>query len=117
MSSSPQTDSRESSTTERSSDAPVFEQQVDVQATFDALPIPVYALDDEHTVILWSERPRALLGLSREEMLGSDELFGQNAEGDQTKTLANRVVDAPGSADQFDGIRRVDFEYASGVEY
>lgn len=72
----------------------MFEQRVGVQAAFDALPIPVYALDDEHTVILWSEGLKALLGLSREEMLGSDELFGQNAEGDQTKTLANRVVDA-----------------------
>ena len=82
MSSSPPTDSRESSTTERSSDAPVFEQRVGVQAAFDALSIPVYALDDEHTVILWSEGLKALLGLSREEMLGSDELFGQNAEGD-----------------------------------
>jgi len=95
----------------------VFEQRVGVQAAFDALSIPVYALDDEHTVILWSEGLKTLLGLSREEMLGSDELFGQNAEGDQTKTLANRVLDAPGSADQFDGIRRVDSEYASGVEY
>lgn len=94
-----------------------LEDVVSIRSVFDAISIPVYALDSENTVILWSEGLHPLLGLTRDEMLGTDDPFGQNAEGERIKTLANRVVDAPRDAEQFDGISRLDSEYTTGVVY
>jgi len=91
--------------------------QLDVGTVLDTLPIPAYVLDSDHTVIHWSDGLEPLLGLSREEMLGSDEFFGRNDEGNRIKTLANKVVDDPREAQRKERVERVDSPYTDVPVY
>ncbi|MEF8892510.1 methyl-accepting chemotaxis protein [Halodesulfurarchaeum sp.] len=90
---------------------------VELTTIIDALPIPTYVLDDEHTVIEWSEGLEPLLGLSKEEMIGVDEYFGRDEEGNRVKALANRVVEDPFEADKQNRCERVDSRYTDAPVY
>ena len=89
----------------------------ELETVIDALPIPTYALDDQQTVVEWSEGLEPLLGLSKEEMIGTDEYFGRDEDGNVIKTLANRVVEDPLSADNQERTTRVESEYTDGPVY
>lgn len=90
---------------------------LNIEAVIDALPAPVYVLDSENTVTHWSHGLESLLGLTAEEMLGTDEYFGRNDEGERIKTLSNHVVENPHRADDAEHIERIESEYISGTSY
>jgi len=91
--------------------------QVDLETIVDALPIPAYALDAEDTVVEWSEGLEPLLGLSKEEMIGVDEYFGRDEEGNRIKTLANRIVEDPLEAHKQERTDRVNSQYTDNPVY
>ena len=87
------------------------------ETILDAIPVPSYMLDDQQQVVEWSNGLEPLLGLSKEEMLGLDDLFGRNEDGELLKTVSNHVVDDPKNADKNEHIERVNSEYIDGVAY
>ncbi len=93
------------------------ELSADLSTILDALPVPTYALDDENTVVEWGSGLETLLGLSADEMIGTDEYFGRDADGNRIKTLANRVVEDPHGADTHEGTDRVESEYTDSEVY
>ncbi|WP_181685605.1 methyl-accepting chemotaxis protein [Halorhabdus salina] len=88
-----------------------------VRTVLNAMPIPAYILDSDHTVIHWSDGLELLLGLSREEMLGTNEYFGRDEDGNQIKVLANRVIEDPFEAEKQERTERVDSEYTDAPVY
>lgn len=91
---------------------------IGIHELLDVVPTPMYALDSTHTVIAWSSGLEPLLGLSREEMLGTSEFFGRNEEGERIKTLSNKVVEAPQTAhERHEDIERVESEYTNAPAY
>lgn len=104
-------------TTDLAQDGSEHELSVPLSTVFDALPIPAYALDADQTVVEWSEGLEPLLGLTKEEMIGVDEYFGRDEEGNRIKTLANRVVEDPLEADKQERTTRVDSEYTDTPVY
>jgi len=89
-----------------------------VREVLDLLPVPFFVLDADGTVVGWSDGMEAFVGRSREEMLGTDEPFGRDEEGNRKKTVGRRVLEHPESAHrEFDEIDRVDSEHADGPVY
>jgi methyl-accepting chemotaxis protein len=96
---------------------PAVDDTLDITGVMDALPEPFYVLDADNTVIAWSEGLEDLLGLSRAEMLGWDDLFGRDEAGNLIETLSNKVVENPRTADSDEYVTRVESQYASGAVY
>lgn len=86
-------------------------------AILDSIPVPTYMLDNNQQVVEWSEGLEPLLGLSKSEMIGHDELFGRDENGDLIKTVSNYVVDNPTNADKHDHIDLVESEYTDELAY
>ncbi|WP_340098655.1 methyl-accepting chemotaxis protein [Salinibaculum salinum] len=66
----------------------------DIHVLLDRLPMPVFALDADHTVVAWNKGMEALYGRSRQEELGSDDYVGRDENGNKVMTLADKVLDA-----------------------
>ncbi len=76
-------------------------------ALADALPVCVFVLGVDREVRCWNRAIEALTGTPREAVLGTDEVsvaFYQ--DGRRSKTLADKVVEAPESADRVFGVNR-----------
>lgn len=82
-------------------DAEEDELNVDDEKLLDGIGEPVFMLDANHEVIAWNHAIEDLTGVPREQALGlghvSEAFY---ADGRQTPTLADHVVDAPRDADQ-----------------
>jgi hypothetical protein len=88
-----------------------------IESIISALPIPAYMLDNEHTVVEWSDGLEPLLGLDKDEMVGHEDLFARNEDGDLIKALSNHIVDNPQTADNVEHIERVSSEYTDAPVY
>lgn len=90
---------------------------VELETVLDSIPIPTYGLDAQQTVVEWSDGLEPLLGLSKEEMIGTDEYFGRDENGNVIKTLANKVVENPLEAGKLDRVTQVDSIYTDKPVY
>ena len=78
----------------------------------DAIPEPTFALNADHEVIAWNRALGEFTGTPPDEAVGTKQAsvpFYQ--DGRRAKTLADKVVDAPESADEEYGVPRSDTEY------
>lgn len=79
----------------------------------DGIPSAVFVLDTDRRVRCWNRAAEQLTGTSRADVVGTDEVsvaFYQ--DGRRAKTLADKVVEAPESADSVFGVTRsTDVEY------
>lgn len=57
------------------------------------LPLPVFVLDDDPTVVAWNGGVEALYGQSRDDIIGSDEYLGRDGNGNPRPTTANNAID------------------------
>ena len=76
---------------------------------FSALGVPTFILDRDGNVAEWNEAMIALTGVTREEAIGHghvSELFYH--DGRRAATLADKVIEAPESADREYGVERDD---------
>ena len=76
---------------------------------FDATSVPTFVLDADGNVAEWNESIVALTGSEREDAIGHghvSELF--YPDGRRADTLADKVLDAPGDADEVYGVERCD---------
>lgn len=98
------------SVAEGSTDAPVgFE--LSYNPLFDGVRYPVFVLDSEKRVVVWNDALAEFTGTPREEILGkasASTAFYQ--DGRRTKTLADKVVEAPESADDLFDVPRAEGE-------
>jgi len=85
------------------------------EQVFDATGVPTFVLDAEGTVAEWSESIASLTGSEREDAIGHEhvsELF--YPDGRRADTLADKVLDAPETADEVHGVERCD---GAGTRY
>ncbi|EJN60283.1 methyl-accepting chemotaxis protein [Halogranum rubrum] len=79
----------------------------------DAIPLAVFVLDTDRTVRCWNRAAEELTGTPRTDVVGTDEVsvaFYQ--DGRRARTLADKVVEAPESADSVFGVTRsTDVDY------
>ncbi len=76
---------------------------------FDATGVPTFVLDAAGNVAEWNDSIAELTGASREDAVGhghASELF--YPDGRRADTLADKVLDAPTTADAVHGVERVD---------
>jgi methyl-accepting chemotaxis protein len=80
---------------------------LDTETLLDAIPVCVFVLSPAREVLHWNRAAEELCGTPREEVLGTDEVsvaFYQ--DGRRAMTLADKVVEAPESADREYGVGR-----------
>ena len=79
----------------------------------DAIPQAVFVLDADRTVRCWNRAAEVLTGTSREDVVGTrDVSVAFYQDGRRAKTLADKVVQAPESADSTFGVNRsTDVDY------
>ncbi len=86
-----------------------------------ALPMPAFLLDDEHTVLAYNDAIANLLGIGPDEALGRDnrETIAAASYTDErrSRSLADKVVDAPRTADQEYDVDRVLGQQWADQEY
>ncbi|MFC7056996.1 methyl-accepting chemotaxis protein [Halovenus salina] len=88
-------------------------ESFDIQRVLDIINLPSFALDGDGTVIAWDDQIADLLGVSRANILGEQDLGYQLYEDESRKTLAERVLESPRDAhEQYDGVGLADEEYA-----
>ena len=82
---------------------------VDAEALFDHVGASVFVIDAAGDLAVWNEELEELTGVSR-EAAAEKEMIGQAFyhDGRRAKTLADKVLDAPESADEAYGVPRVD---------
>jgi methyl-accepting chemotaxis protein len=76
---------------------------------FDATSVPTFVLDADGNVAEWNESIVSLTGTERDDAVGHDhvsELF--YPDGRRADTLADKVLDAPDTADEVHGVERCD---------
>ncbi|EMA66076.1 methyl-accepting chemotaxis sensory transducer with Pas/Pac sensor [Halorubrum aidingense JCM 13560] len=79
------------------------------EQVFDATSVPTFILDAEGNVAEWNESIVSLTGTEREDAVGHShvsELF--YPDGRRADTLADKVLDAPDTADAVHGVERCD---------
>jgi methyl-accepting chemotaxis protein len=72
-----------------------------VESVLDALPVAVFALAPDHEVLYWNSAAERLCGTPREDVVGTEQVstaFYQ--DGRRAMTLADKVVEAPETADR-----------------
>ena len=85
---------------------------IGLNLVFRAIDLPLLIFDDEGTVVVYEDQIADLIGVPREEALGSDEL-GRLAYGQPGKlTMGEKVARTPQSAHEEYGLDRADDEYA-----
>ena len=67
-----------------------------IHDALDLVPMPVFVLDRNHTVVAWNYGVAELYGRSRDEVLGTTEYVGRDEDGNPQPTLADRVLEAGG---------------------
>ena len=73
----------------------------------DALPSVVFVLDAEGLVRLWNRAAEEFTGTPREDVLGTTAVSTAFYQDDRrAKTLADKIVEAPESADEVFGVTR-----------
>lgn len=80
-------------------------------ALLDGIRYPMFALDAEKRVVVWNDALAEFTGTPREDILGqtgASTAFYQ--DGRRTKTLADKVIEAPESADEVFDVPRADGE-------
>jgi len=81
-------------------------------ALLDAIPEPTFALNADHEVVAWNRALGEFTGTPPEEAIGTTKAsvaFYQ--DGRRAMTLADKVVEAPESADEEYGVPRSDTEF------
>ncbi|ADJ14755.1 transducer protein htr15 [Halalkalicoccus jeotgali B3] len=84
---------------------------VGYEAVLDGIRYPAFVLDAERRVVAWNGALAAFTGTPREEIIGRTEAstaFYQ--DGRRAKTLADKVIEAPESADEVFDVPRTDAE-------
>ncbi|MFC6904021.1 methyl-accepting chemotaxis protein [Halalkalicoccus tibetensis] len=82
---------------------------LDYNALTDGIQYPMFVLDADRRVVVWNEALAAFTGTPRDEILGeADASTAFYQDGRRAKTLADKVLEAPESADQAFGVARVD---------
>ncbi|MEZ3165304.1 methyl-accepting chemotaxis protein [Halorubrum sp. RMP-47] len=79
------------------------------EQVFDATSIPTFILDTDGSVAEWNESIASLTGVDRDEAIGHghvSELF--YPDGRRADTLADKVLDAPATADEAYGVEPCD---------
>ena len=79
------------------------------EQVFNATSVPTFILDAEGNVAEWNESIASLTGKAREDAIGHahvSELF--YPDGRRADTLADKVLDAPETADEEYGVERCD---------
>jgi methyl-accepting chemotaxis protein len=88
-------------------------QEMELQTVLDTFNLPSFALDPDGTVMAWDSQIADLLGVSRDEILGEQDLGHQLYEEQTRQTLAEKVVEHPRDAHTtFDGVNVADEDYA-----
>ena len=86
---------------------------LDTTTLLDAMPVCVFVLSPEREVLHWNRAAEELCGAAREDVVGTDEVsVAFYHDGRRAMTLADKVVEAPESADEEYGVRR-----SPGVSY
>lgn len=87
---------------------------VDSRELVDALPVPAFLLDDEHTMVAYNYGTARLLGIEQTKELGNDyrDVVARAvyADGRREMSLADKVVEAPCRAHEEYDVDRVDDE-------
>ena len=82
-------------------------EALDARTLLDAIPVCVFVLSPDREVVHWNRAAEELCGTARDDVVGTDEVsvaFYQ--DGRRAMTLADKVADAPESADEEYGVRR-----------
>ncbi|MDS0294834.1 methyl-accepting chemotaxis protein [Halogeometricum luteum] len=92
-----------------------LERVTAVRQVLDALPMPAFVLDTDHTVVGWSDGMETLLGIAPEDALGSDsrETIVVGGDDEQSLSFADKVLLAPRTAAEEYGVDRLDSPYTS----
>jgi methyl-accepting chemotaxis protein len=78
-----------------------------VEEVLDALPVAVFVLAPDREVLYWNSAAERLCGTPRESVVGADQVSTAfYHDGRRAMTLADKVVDAPESADREHGVDR-----------
>jgi methyl-accepting chemotaxis protein len=86
---------------------------LDAETLLDAMPVCVFVLSPEREVLHWNRAAEELCGAAREDVVGTDEVsVAFYHDGRRAMTLADKVVEAPESADTEFDVRR-----SPGVSY
>lgn len=91
--------------------------QLDIHDVLDFLPIPVFILDADHTVVAWNTAIERLYGRRRQEVLGSDEYVGRDENGRPVPTLADKILESPQTVPDFSDAEAYDSPYTDGPIY
>jgi methyl-accepting chemotaxis protein len=88
------------------------ELNVEDDELLDGIGMPVFMLDADGEVVAWNNAIEELTGRSSSDLVGTrgaaDAMY---ADGNQSMTLAEQVLEAPDSADSEFGVSRADREY------
>lgn len=85
------------------------ELNVDDEKLLDGIGTPVFMLDANHEVVAWNSAIEELTGVDRERALGLQHVSEAfYPDGRRTKTLADKVVEHPETADETYGVPRQD---------
>ncbi len=84
-----------------------------VELLLDTIDLPAFALDSDGRVIAWDTQTEALLGVSKEKVLGETNLGGSIYEDASKQTLAEKVLETPDQTHkEFDDVGLAEEEYA-----
>ena len=95
--------------TDRRGEVTKTAKQFDLPQLLDGVGAPIFALDADHEVVAWNGPLEALTGVPAADALGSEhasEAF--YPDGRRAKTLADKVLDAPDTADREFGLDRAE---------
>ena len=85
------------------------ELNIDDEKLLDSIGVPVFMLDADHEVIAWNRAIEGLTEVDRESALGIEHVSEAfYPDGRRAQTLADKIVDAPRTADEEFGVPRAE---------